>query len=180
MMKRKTLLIVALCLLALLPAQAQKGLQIDSLFREMSGGQEVAESIVTGSELKPYRLKYFRSISFKANAKMIARIARLIEADAVNGAEDTKIDYVGGQLNYAILRLPVKGTRENMYVCFQAKKITNEVMTFGGLPGDPPREVTGYVLDEKAKGPFKKAYVTVVYLKGKATMDDLNYMFKKR
>lgn len=175
-MKRKTLLIVALCLLSFLPARAQEGLQIDSLFREMSGGQDVAESIVTGSELRPYRLKYFRSISFKANAKMISRIARLIEADAVNGAEDTKIDYVGGQLNYAILRIPSKGTRENVYVCFQAKKITDEVITFGG----PTGVVTGYVLDEKAKGPFKKAYVTVVYLRGKATMDDLNYMFKKR
>ena len=175
-MRRKVFLIVALCLLTLLPAYAQTGLQIDSLFREMSGGQDVAESIVTGSELKPYRLKYFRSISFKANAKMIARIARLIEADAVNGAEDTKIDYVGGQLNYAILRLPVKGSRENIYVCFQAKKITDEVITFGG----PTGVVTGYVLDEKAKGPFKRAYVTVVYLRGKATMDDLNYMFKKR
>lgn len=176
MMKRKTLLIVALCLLSFLPARAQEGLQIDSLFRELSGGQDVAESIVTGSELRPYRLKYFRSISFKANAKMISRIARLIEADAVNGAEDTKIDYVGGQLNYAILRIPSKGTRENVYVCFQAKKITDEVITFGG----PTGVVTGYVLDEKAKGPFKKAYVTVVYLRGKATMDDLNYMFKKR
>lgn len=176
MMRRKVFLIVALCILALLPARAQEGLQVDSLFREMSGGQDVAESIVTGSELKPYRLKYFRSISFKANAKMIARIARLIEADAVNGAEDTKIDYVGGQLNYAILRLPVKGSRENIYVCFQAKKITDEVITFGG----PTGVVTGYVLDEKAKGPFKRAYVTVVYLRGKATMDDLNYMFKKR
>lgn len=176
MMKRKTLLIVALCLLSFLPARAQEGLQIDSLFREMSGGQDVAESIVTGSELRPYRLKYFRSISFKANAKMISRIARLIEADAVNGAEDTKIDYVGGQLNYAILRIPSKGTRENVYVCFQAKKITDEVITFGG----PTGVVTGYVLDEKAKGPFKKAYVTVVYLRGKATMDDLNNMFKKR
>ena len=175
-MKRKTLLIVALCLLSFLPARAQEGLQIDSLFRELSGGQDVAESIVTGSELRPYRLKYFRSISFKANAKMISRIARLIEADAVNGAEDTKIDYVGGQLNYAILRIPSKGTRENVYVCFQAKKITDEVITFGG----PTGVVTGYVLDEKAKGPFKKAYVTVVYLRGKATMDDLNYMFKKR
>lgn len=179
-MRRKVFLIVTLCLLALLPARAQEGLQIDSLFREMSGGQDVSESIVTGSELKPYRLKYFRSISFKANSKMIARIARLIEADAVNGAEDTKIDYVGGQLNYAILRIPSKGTRENVYVCFQAKKIKDEVITFGGLPNEPSHVVTGYILDEKAKGPFKKAYVTVVYLRGKATMDDLNYMFKKR
>ncbi len=175
-MGRKVFLIVALCLPALLPARAQEGLQLDSLFREMSGGQDVSESIVTGGELKPYRLKYFRSISFKADSGMIARIAGLIEADAVNGAEDTKIDYVGGQLNYAILRIPSKETRENIYVCFQAKKIKDEVTTFGG----PTDVVTGYILDEKAKGPFEKAYVTVVYLRGKATMGDLNYMFKKR
>lgn len=160
MMKRKTLLIVALCLLSFLPARAQEGLQIDSLFSgsvvDFSDRSKITELIVTGSELKPYNLKYFRSISFKADAKMIANIAKLIEADA-RKAVDTKIDYQGGQLNYALLRLACEDSRENQYVGFQLKGPKGEV-----------------------KGPFKSACVTVVYLRGKATMSDLNFMFKQR
>lgn len=176
-MRYKAFLTALLCLLALFPVRAQENLHIDSLFREMSGGKDVFERIVTGSELKPYRLKYFRSISFRADSKAIARIARLIEADAVEGgAEDTSIDYVGGQLNYAIVRIPAKGLRENIFVCFQADKIKEEVTAYGGSAG----ATTGYVIDKKAKPPFRHAYVTVVYLRGKATMDDLRKIFKQR
>ena len=70
MMRRKVFLIVALCFLALLPARAQKGLQIDSLFNcsiiDVSDMSRISMSEVSGAELKPYNLKYFRSISFKA------------------------------------------------------------------------------------------------------------------
>lgn len=166
---------MTLCLAAMFTSRAQTGLQIDSLFNEFTGEPDVAEYVVTGSELKPYNLKYFRSISFKAKAKTIAWIAKLIEADAKNAA-DTKIDYQSGQLNYALVRIPVKGSRENQYIGFQVKGIKSEVTTFGG----PTGVVTGYILNEKAKGPFKNAYITVVYLRGKASMSDLNNMFKKR
>lgn len=174
-MKRKTLLIVALCLLSFLPARAQEGLQIDSLFREMSGGQDVAESIVTGSELRPYRLKYFRSISFKAGARTIDKVASLVEADSRN-ALDRKIDYYGRQMYYALLRLRANGSEENEYVGFQVKGIGREKVT----QGSDGKTVVGYELDENAQGPFEQAYVTVVYLRGKATMNDLKKMFKQR
>lgn len=164
-----------LCLAAMFTSKAQTGLQIDSLFLKFTGEQDVAEYVVTGSELKPYNLKYFRSISFKASAKTIAWIDKLIKADAENAA-DTKIDYQSGQLSYALVRIPVKGSRENQYIGFQVKGIKDEVTTFGGSTG----VVTGYILNEKAKGPFKSAYITVVYLRGKASMNDLNNMFKKR
>lgn len=171
---KRVLLLVTLCLSAMFSSKAQTGLQIDSLFLKFTGKPDVAEYVVTGSELKPYNLKYFRSISFKASSETIAWIAKLIEADAKNAA-DTKIDYQSGQLNYALIRIPVKDSRDNQYIGFQVKGIKSEVRTDG-----PTGVVTGYIRDEKAQGPFKSAYVTVVCLRGKASMKDLNNMFKKR
>lgn len=180
-MKRKTLLIVALCLLSLLPARAQKGLHIDSLFVfdgtivDVSDMSRISMSEVSGAELRPYNLKYFRSISFKAGARTIDKVASLIEADS-RDALDRKIDYYGGQMYYALLRLRPNGSEENEYVGFQVKGIGREKIT----QGSDGKTVVGYELEEDAKGPFEQAYVTVVYLKGKATMNDLKKMFKQR
>lgn len=181
MMGRKVFLTVALCLLALLPARAQKGLQIDSLFSfsgsivDLSDMSGMTMSEVSGAELKPYNLKYFRSISFKAGAGTIDRVASLVEADSRN-AVDRKIDYCGGQMCYALLRLRAGSSEENEYVGFQIKGIGKEKVT----QGSDGKTVVGYELDEDARGPFERAYVTVVYLRGKATMSDLKRMFKQR
>lgn len=179
MMRRKVFLIVALCFLALLQAHAQKGLQIDSLFNcsiiDVSDMSRISMSEVSGAELKPYNLKYFRSISFKAEALAIDRVASLVEADSRN-ALDRKIDYVGGQMYYALLRLRTNGSEENEYVGFQVKGIGREKVT----QDSDGKTIVGYELDDKAQGPFEQAYVTVVYLKGKATMNDLKKMFKQR
>ena len=179
MMRRKVFLIVALCFLALLHAHAQKGLQIDSLFNcsivDVSDMSKISMSEVSGAELKPYNLKYFRSISFKAGAQTIDRVASLVEADSRN-AIDRKIDYVGGQMYYALLRLRTNGSEENEYVGFQLKGIGREKVT----QGSDGKTIVGYELDDKAQGPFEQAYVTVVYLRGKATMNDLKKMFKQR
>lgn len=179
MMKRKTLLIVALCLLSFLPARAQEGLQIDSLFSgsiiDVSDMSRISMSEVSGAELRPYNLKYFRSISFKAGARTIDKVASLVEADSRN-ALDRKIDYYGRQMYYALLRLRANGSEENEYVGFQVKGIVREKVT----QGSDGKTVVGYELDENAQGPFEQAYVTVVYLRGKATMNDLKKMFKQR
>lgn len=178
-MKRKTLLIVALCLLSFLPARAQEGLQIDSLFSgsiiDVSDMSRISMSEVSGAELRPYNLKYFRSISFKAGARTIDKVASLVEADSRN-ALDRKIDYYGRQMYYALFRLRANGSEENEYVGFQVKGIGREKVT----QGSDGKTVVGYELDENAQGPFEQAYVTVVYLRGKATMNDLKKMFKQR
>lgn len=135
----------------------------------------ISMSEVSGSDLKPYNLKYFRSISFKAGSRAIDRVASLVEADSRN-ALDRKIDYFGGQMYYALLRLRADGSGENEYIGFQIKGIGKEKVT----QDSAGNTVVGYELDENARGPFKQAYVTVVYLRGKATMNDLKKMFKQR
>ena len=77
---------------------------------------------------------------------------------------------------YALLRLRAGGSEENEYVGFQIKGIGKEKVT----QGSDGKTVVGYELDEDARGPFERAYVTVVYLRGKATMSDLKRMFKQR
>ena len=147
MMRRRVFLTAFLCLLTMVAAHAQKGLQIDSLF----------------------------SGSIKAGSQAIDRVASLVEADS-RKALDRKIDYVGGQMYYALLRLRADGSGENEYIGFQIKGIGKEKVT----QDSAGNTVVGYELDENARGPFKQAYVTVVYLRGKATMNDLKKMFKQR
>lgn len=179
MMRQRVLLTAFLCLLTLFAAHAQKGLQIDSLFSgsilDVSDMSRISMSEVSGSDLKPYNLKYFRSISFKAGSQAIDRVASLVEADSRN-ALDRKIDYFGGQMYYALLRLRADGSGENEYIGFQIKGIGKEKVT----QDSAGNTVVGYELDENARGPFRQAYVTVVYLRGKATMNDLKKMFKQR
>ena len=59
-------------------------------------------------------------------------------------------DYVGEHLSYALVSLPQSGVGANRYLCYQAKEI---------------------------KGLWD---VTVVYLRGSATLEDLNNMFNKK
>ncbi len=77
---------------------------------------------------------------------------------------------------YALLRLRADGSGVNEYIGFQIKGIGKEKVT----QDSAGNTVVGYELDENARGPFRQAYVTVVYLRGKATMNDLKKMFKQR
>ena len=65
-------------------------------------------------------------------------------------APDKQTDYDGDHLTYALVCLPPMSGGRNRYLCYQAKEI---------------------------KGMWD---VTVVYLRGPATMEDLNKMFNKK
>lgn len=149
MMKRKLLIVIVLCLMALLPVHAQKGLQIDSLFRgKLINMSLVSESVVSGRKLSPYNLDYFRSVRFVASERQIAKVSAWIREDAMI-ADDKEMESANGQLIYALLRFPQLGSR-NKYVGYQVKRN-------GG-----------------------RDYVTVVYMEGSATVEDLKVIFKHR
>lgn len=149
MIKRKLLLIVALCAVFHFSAYAQKGLQIDSLFQGRLVDMSVTtESIVSGRKLKPYNLDYFRSVRFKADERQVAKVVGWIRNDA-QISEEQDMESENGRLVYALLRFP-RRMDKNRYVGYQVKRI-------GG--GD---------------------YVTVVYLEGEATVQDLKVIFKQR
>lgn len=96
MMRQRVLLTAFLCLLTLVAAHAQKGLQIDSLFSgsilDVSDMSRISMSEVSGSDLKPYNLKYFRSISFKADPRRLTGLRlwwRLIPVMRLTGKSTT-------------------------------------------------------------------------------------------
>lgn len=149
MSMRKLLLVVALCLGALLPAHAQKGLQIDNLFSgKLVDMSMVSESIVSGKKLVPYNLDYFRSVRFMADEKQVSKVTKWIREDA-QMAEEQDMESENGRLVYALLKFP-RRMEKNRYVGYQIKRISG------------------------------KDYVTVVYMEGAATVEDLKVIFKHR
>ena len=64
------------------PARAQAGLQIDSLFNgSLVPASRITEYEVSGRELKPYNLDYFRSVRFQATDQEIKKITSWLEGD---------------------------------------------------------------------------------------------------
>ena len=121
----KNLLLITLgAFLALVPARAQAGLQIDSLFSgAIVPASTVTESVVSGKELKPYNLDYFRSIRFKATDSEIDRVVSWLETDALI-AVNKEMDSENGKLVYALLRFPA-GRDRNKYVGYQVKEVSD-------------------------------------------------------
>ena len=110
-----------LCLLAWMPSRAQAGLQIDSLFSGcLVPASKITESVVSGKELKPYNLSYFRSVRFKATDHELAKVAAWIESDALI-AEDKEMESEDGALSYALLSFS-GGKSLNKYVGYQVKE----------------------------------------------------------
>ena len=124
-MNRFLVITVGVFLALATSARAQEGLQIDSLF---SGAfvpeAKVTESVVSGKELKPYNLDYFRSIRFQATDPEIARIAAWIEVDALS-ASSKEMDHEDGEVTYALLSYPdVKN--KHKYIGFQVKEAAGQ------------------------------------------------------
>ena len=119
---KKLLLITLSAFLALAPkAGAQAGLQIDSLFNgAIIPSSKVTESVVSGKELKPYNLDYFRSIRFQATDSEIDRIVSWLQADALL-AVSKEMDSEDGRLVYALLRFTADRDR-NKYLGYQVKE----------------------------------------------------------
>lgn len=167
---KKILLIASFAFLALAPARAQAGLQIDSVFHhsmpDRMGEQKVfgnikgsatfsdkygtsEESFVKGNKLKDYNLDFFRSIRLQTSDQMIERIIGWIMADSL-AASSKDMQEEDGLLTYALLQ----------------------------FDGDKPRK--RYVGYQLKRNPGGKRTVTVVYMTGKATLKDLQVIFKHR
>ena len=119
----KKLLIITLGSFLVLasPARAQAGLQIDSLFNgSLVPASRITESEVSGRELKPYNLDYFRSVRFQATEQEIKKITSWLEGDALMSV-GKEMDSENGCLVYALLHFPADRDR-NKYVGYQVKE----------------------------------------------------------
>ncbi len=146
----KRLLAIIAILLAGVPAKAQEGLFVEDLFNgDIISYKMMKRAFIHGSQLKPYKLDTYKSLSFTVDESMLHTVEVLVLRDAYD-AVDKQMDYVGEHLSYALVSLPQSGVGANRYLCYQAKEI---------------------------KGLWD---VTVVYLRGSATLEDLNNMFNKK
>ena len=119
---KKFLLITLSAFLALAQgARAQEGLQIDSLFNgSFVPKSRITESLVTGRELKPYNLDYFRSVRLQASEGEIRRIVSWLEGDALMAIEKD-MDSENGELVYALKRFATNNGK-NKYLGYQVKE----------------------------------------------------------
>ncbi len=117
------------------PAMAQAGLQIDSLFNgSLVPASRITEYEVSGKELKPYNIDYFRSVRFQATDQEIEKVISWLEGDALMSVEK-EMDSENGRLVYALLHFPADRNR-NKYVGYQVKEATgNKYVTVVYMTG---------------------------------------------
>jgi len=165
-MKRLIILYIIL-LLACFPAMAQKGLHVNEVFDgDIVEKTYMVENLIKGEQLSSYKLTYFRSIKFKATPEERKKIEKMVNEDIKNSL-DLEQERQGSQeqglaqtlttapLSYAMMTLPPDGkfdpnSPNRWYLCYQCT-------------------------------PFKKNEyaITLVFMKGHATVKELRKMFKK-
>ena len=147
-MKRMLLIITALMLLVW-TASAQDRMQVGAVFDgKVVPTRQMKETFIQGSQLRPYNLKHYRSVSLTGDDAVLAEVSRLVLADAAT-ATDQEVHYQSGNLVYAILSFQ-DGERDNRFVCYQC-------VTKAG-----------------------RHSITLVYMTGPATLDDLKKLFKSK
>lgn len=147
-MKRMILQVIFSCLFVS-GLWAQDGLNIAQLFDGRYKQEANAiEVLVKGRKLEPYKLTLFRSLTVKNDPEKFDRIEELVTRDG-RQALDKETGMIGGKLYYGFFRLPPKG-KSYRYLFFRNSSL---------------RTVES---DE----------VTVVYMEGYATLEELKQLFK--
>lgn len=148
-MKRKTYLLL-LALMLSLPLCAQEGLHIAPLFNgQFRDDRHATEVLMKGRKLAPYKLTLFRSLTLNTGRVDVGKIERLIRADG-SSAIDKEVGMRGGRLFYGFYQLkPAGHTRRYLFY-------RNNSLKPGG----------GHT-----------ATLTVIYMEGSATIDEIKRTF---
>ncbi len=148
-MKRRIFLSCLLLTIAL-PLLAQKGMAIDQLFDgRYKDRQGATEVLVKGRKLQPYGLTLFRSLTLRPSKAEMLHIEQLVLTDARH-ASDKDTDTQNGRLFYGFYGFP-PANGHYRYLFYRNN----------GAP-------TGRLSE-----------VTVVYMEGTATAEQLKRMFSK-
>ena len=141
---------IGILMLATAEAWSQEGLRIGELFDvSYKRKNNAIEVTVKGETLKRYRLKLFRSLTVTNDPKDFERIEKLVEADGKD-AVSKETGRIGERLYYAFYCFPPHNGRLR-YVFYRNSSL---------------REV-------------EENELTLVYIEGNVTMDELKEMFKK-
>ena len=147
---RKIFLIVVLMLGWVMEAKSQEGLQIAELFNGQYKRKDNAiEVVVKGNQLERYKLEVFRSLTIKNDPKDFERIEKLVEQDEKH-AISKETGHIGECLYYA-------------FYCFP-----------------PEKERFRYIFSRNSSlRKTESNELTLIYMEGNVTMDELKDMFKK-
>ena len=147
---RKIFLIVVLMLGWVMEAKSQEGLQIAELFNgQYKRKGNAIEVVVKGNQLERYKLEVFRSLTIKNDPKDFERIEKLVEQDEKH-AISKETGHIGERLYYA-------------FYCFP-----------------PEKERFRYIFYRNSSlRKTESNELTLIYIEGNVTMDELKDMFKK-
>ena len=142
--------IIVLMLALVMEGQSQTGLQIAELFNGQYKRKDNAiEVVVKVNQLERYKLKVFRSLTVKNDPKDFERIEKLVEQDEKN-AISKETGRIGERLYYA-------------FYCFPSEK-----------------EHYRYIFYRNSSlRKTESNELTLIYMEGNVTMDELKTMFKK-
>ena len=145
----KRILILTALLLTAWTASAQGDLNVGAVFDgKVVPAKAMKETFIRSSQLDPFSLEQYHSVSFTGDDQVLAEVSRRVLADAENATEQ-EIHMNEGKLVYAILTFE-GANRNNRFICYQcvSKNGSNAI--------------------------------TLVYMHGPATLDDLKRLFKTK
>ena len=135
-----------------LPLAAQSGLNIAKLFDGRFHKQKDAtEVLMKGKKTSVYKLSLFRSLTLANRNANASSIEPLVLADG-RSAIDKELATRGGHLAYAFYQLPSKGNTRR-YIFYRNNSLNPSATA--------------------------SRNITLIYMEGTATLEDLKHYFKK-
>ena len=114
----KRILILIVLLLPAWTVSAQGDLQVGAVFDGKVVPQKaMKETFIRSSQLDPYNLEQYHSVSFTGDDQVLAEVSRRVLSDA-GKATDQEIHMDSGKLVYAILTFE-SANYDNRFVCYQ-------------------------------------------------------------
>lgn len=148
-MIKRILIFLLFVVIGLLKAGAQEGLNISPLFDgRFNNNSNAIEVLVKGKKLAKYNLTLFRSLTLKNSPDQYRLIENMVMADGAK-AVNKETGKVGSRLFYGFFQLPSKDDK-NRYLFYRNNSLSR------------------YKTDE----------ITLVYMEGNTTIDELKNMFK--
>ncbi|MBQ8672927.1 MAG: hypothetical protein IJ511_02565 [Bacteroides sp.] len=136
---------------AVLPLAAQKGHGSERLFdKRFTKHPQAVEVLIKGSELRPYNLTLFRSLTLSGDAEAIAELERIVMEER-NEALDKEEGMLSGRLYYGFYCQGRTGKEGFRYLFYRNASLKKE---------------------------HTRNEVTIVYMEGNATLEELKRMFQ--
>jgi len=148
-MIKRILIFLLFVLISLWKAAAQDGLTISPLFDgRYNNNSNAVEVLVKGKKLAKYNLSLFRSLTLKNSPDQYRQIENMVMTDGAK-AVNKETGKIGSRLFYGFFQLPSKDGK-NRYLFYRNNSLSRN----------------------------KSDEITLVYMEGNTTIDELKNMFK--